>query len=57
MNELDKIWDYLVEYEIASSRELQLVTKMNGYNEDTLNSVIYVRTGYHDLEQLIECEG
>ena len=49
---IEQVWNYLVEKEIASDDELRLVTKINGYREEVLNDVIYVRTGYHDLEQL-----
>jgi len=52
MDNKDKIWDYIVEMGIAEDKELKLVTCINGYTEDTLNSVIYARTGYHDMEQL-----
>ena len=51
---LAEIWDYLIDYGIATEEELKLVTCINGYNEDTLNSVIYARTAYHDIEQLKE---
>lgn len=51
------IWDAIIEYGIATAEELELVTSINGYNNDTLNDVIYVRTGYRDIEQLSEgCE-
>ena len=51
-NELDIIWDYLIDHDIATEQELQLVTSINGYNADTLNDVLYVRTGYRSIEQL-----
>ena len=49
----NEVWEYLVESCIATEEELKLVTCINGFNEDTLNSVIYARTGYHSVEQLI----
>lgn len=49
---VEYVWEALVNMEIATDEELQLVTSINGYNIDTLNDVIYVRTGYHDMEQL-----
>jgi len=52
----DKIWDYIVETGIATDEELKLVTCINGYNEETLNDVIYARTGYRSMEQLQEEE-
>ena len=50
--DVERVWEMLVDMEIATEEELQLVTSINGYNIDTLNDVIYVRTGYHDIEQL-----
>jgi len=55
--ETDRIWDYLIESEIATEDELQLITSINGHNEESLNSVLYVRTAYRSIDQLIECEG
>ena len=49
---VDEVWDLLIEYGVATQEELKLVTYINGYNIDTLNDVIYVRTGYRDIEQL-----
>lgn len=56
MNKMNKIWDYILEAGIATEAELQLVTNINGYNEEVLNSIIYARTGYRNIEQLKECE-
>lgn len=48
------IWDAIVEHGIATEEELELVTAINGYNDGTLNDVIFVRTGYRNIEQLLE---
>lgn len=57
MTDLNKLYDQLVELGIATEAELNLVTSINGWNEEALNDVIYVRTGYRSLDQLVECEG
>lgn len=49
--ELINLWDYMVEQSIATDDELRLVTSINGMNIDTLNDVLYVRTGYRDIKQ------
>ena len=49
---IESVWELLVDMEIATDEELQLITSINGYNIDALNDVIYVRTGYHDIDQL-----
>lgn len=52
----EELWDNLLDYEIATKEELQLVTSINGYSEDSLNAVLYSRTGYRSWEQYAECE-
>lgn len=56
MDNKEIIWDYLIDYSIATEAELQLITCINGYNEATLNAIIYARTGYRSIEQLKEAE-
>ena len=51
------LWDNLLEYGLATEEELQLVTSINGSSIQSLESVLYVRTGYRDWEQFIDCEG
>ena len=46
------MWDYLTESGIATEEELQLVTCINGYNEETMLDILYARTGYRNFEQL-----
>lgn len=53
----DFAWDFCLDHEIASEQELKLVTKINGFNWETIMDVIYVRTGYRDIEQYVEMEG
>ncbi len=55
--ERDKLWDYLLEEGIATENELYLVTSINGYNLEALESILFCRVGYRSLEQLLECEG
>ena len=51
-----QLWDYLTETGIATEKELSLITSINGYNEDSLESVLYCRTGYRSMEQLEDAE-
>lgn len=48
------IWDTLVEYFIATDEELGLACALCGTTERTLNMVLYIRTGYNDIEQFLE---
>ena len=52
----DEIYDFIIESSIATKDEVSLVTSINGYNEDSLNSILYSRTGYRDIEQLKDME-
>ena len=49
-----EMWDAIIMYGIATEEELILVTSINGYREETLNDVIYIRTGYRDIKQFLE---
>ena len=54
--EMYKLWDYLLECEIVTQEEINLVTAINGTNLDTFESILYARTGYRSLEQILDCE-
>ena len=54
--EMHELWDYLIDYEIATEDEIKLVTSINGTNLDTFESILYSRTGYRSLDQIKECE-
>lgn len=47
-----KLYDELVETGLFTYEELQLLTNINGYTIETLNSALYARYGYRDLEQM-----
>ena len=51
--EKEKLWDYLIETGTATDNELELVTSINGYNIESLESVLYCRTGYRSLDQIL----
>lgn len=50
------IEQFLIENEMFTDREINIATSVGGYNEETLNYLIYYDTAYHDIEQLYECE-
>lgn len=53
MEEVTKIFNYLIDYNYFTFEELQLLTNINGYSVDTLNDAIYSRYGFNDFSQLI----
>ena len=54
MNDMSNndIWDFILENGIATYEELSLVVCINGMNEESLNAVLYARTGYHTIDQI-----
>lgn len=49
------LYDQLVEYEIATPDELNLARNLaSGSWEEVLNSVLYIRTGYRNLQQYLD---
>ena len=49
------MYDFLLENDIATTNEINLVTHINGYNKKALIDIIEVRTGY-DFDQYKEYE-
>ena len=56
-SKLADLWDKMVDYQIATDEEIELVTLINGLTIESLNDIIYARTGYHSWEQFVESEG
>lgn len=54
--ELEEVIDYLIENDIATREEIDLVTGINGHNEESIDDIIFYRTGYQDIEQYLESE-
>ena len=55
-NDFNYVYEKLIEMGVATEKEIDLVCNINGNTIETLNDIIYARTGYHDLEQLCEYE-
>lgn len=56
MKKVSELYDLLVEGEYFTEAELDLITCINGYSEETLNDCIYARYGYRSYEQMVEGE-
>jgi len=52
INDKNEAWDYMVESGIATEQELQLITDINGWSFETMESVLYARTAYRSFDQL-----
>jgi hypothetical protein len=53
---LEEYYNYLIDYELVSNETLDIITSINGYNEETLNDILYCVSGYRDIEQYLEYE-
>ena len=47
--DIEAAYEALIEAGVATECELALVTNINGYSLETLEAVLYARTGYRDL--------
>ena len=54
--ELNEYYDYLIENLGVNEETIKCVIGINGYSEETLDSILYYFTGYRDLEQFLEYE-
>lgn len=45
------LWDFIIDNNIATESELQLVTSINGWTEETMNDVIYAKKGLRSYDQ------
>lgn len=54
--QMEKIESFLIDNGIATPDEINLVSKINGYTIEMLHDILYVRTGYRSLEQLMDAE-
>lgn len=45
------LWQFIIDNNIATESELQLVTSINGWTEETMNDVIYAKKGLRNYEQ------
>ena len=53
---LEEYENYLIENLGVDEEVISVVCAINGYNEQSLDDILYVKFGYRDLEQYLECE-
>lgn len=51
---MNNTWDTMVALGVATDEELGLAVALCGKTIETLNQVLYIRTGYRSLEQMME---
>ena len=50
---INEMWDTLLDLGV-SEQTLQVVTDINGYNEQAMKNILYSVTGYNDFDQLLK---
>ena len=50
--EINEVLDLLIEYGVATQKELELMTCLDGYNVDAFNNVMYALADYQLIEQI-----
>jgi hypothetical protein len=53
---LEEYENYLIENLGVDEEVISVVCAINGYNEQSLDDILYVKFGYRDLEQFLEYE-
>jgi hypothetical protein len=53
---VNELWAELVDRDLFTDRELQLLTNINGFSIETLNDALYSRYGYRDYDQMMMYE-
>jgi hypothetical protein len=50
---INEMWDALLNMGVCE-QTLQVVTSINGYNEESMQDILYAVTGYRSFDQLEE---
>lgn len=50
----DWLEQMLIEFGIATGDEINLVSNINGYSLETMEDILYARTGLRDIEQFCD---
>ena len=53
-DQLNHMYDTILELGLATVGELELVTCISGFNEQVMDNIVYVRQGYQTLDQFVE---
>lgn len=50
----DWLYNQLIDFQIATEDEIDLVSNINGYSLETMEDILYARTGLRDIEQFCD---
>jgi hypothetical protein len=48
------LWDYLLDYKIATDEEIETLTKQHGWSIQLLQTILYLKTGCQTFNEHIE---
>jgi hypothetical protein len=51
---VDDMYSILLDFNVATQKELNLITSINGFNEESFYDILYVRTGLRRFIDLFE---
>lgn len=52
----NEMYETLIEYNVATADEIDLVCSIGGFNEIVLTNILYARTAYNDFQTFLEEE-
>jgi len=50
----DRAWGWMLEMGIATEDEMKLVCNINGFSLETLEDILYAKTGYRSFDQVMD---
>tara|TARA_Y100000361_G_scaffold71017_1_gene62872 strand:- start:876 stop:1118 length:243 start_codon:yes stop_codon:yes gene_type:complete len=53
-NQFNILYDLFIKYNVATSGEILLVCQINGRSVETLEDILYAKTGYNNIYQLVD---
>lgn len=52
--DIENMENTLLEFGIATEDEINIVSNINGYSVESMEAILYAKTGYRDIYQLLE---
>lgn len=50
---LEEYYNYLIDTSIVSEETVNIITDINGYSKNTLDDILYCKTGYRDIKSYL----
>lgn len=54
--DFENAYDYIIDMGITTQEAIDLVCDINGTSIDTINDIVYAKSGYNTLQQYLEFE-